>query len=131
MIISYNGLVYLQQVIFLLAGDMHKLRNVILTINPFTDCLSIPVDPRIWKLCRKNNPNLRIHLLTEGKRTKEVVFQEGAPVKSIVYDSSHVKVSLYTQFLCVFCIHSLQIFFAYTNKVFLNRFLIEDDFEFF
>ena len=55
---------------------MHKLRNVILVVNAFTDCVCAPVDPRIWKLCRKNNPSLRIHLLSEGKRTKkEVVFQ--------------------------------------------------------
>ncbi len=49
-----------------LTGDMHKLRNVVLSINSFTDCVTIPVDPRVWKLSRKSNPSLRIHLVTEG-----------------------------------------------------------------
>ncbi len=73
-------------------GSMGKLRNVILVVNSFTDCQSYPVDSRVWKICRRNNPRLRVHFLTEGKRPSEVNFQEGAPVKSIVYDSTHLKV---------------------------------------
>lgn len=71
---------------------MQTLCNVVLVVNPFTESQNLSVDPEIWRLCRKGNPKLRVHLLTEGKQAKEVVFQEGAPVRSIVYDSPHAKV---------------------------------------
>ena len=53
---------------FLVPGDMWRLRNIVLVINSYTECVTVPVDPRIWKLCRKNNPSLRVHLVSEGKR---------------------------------------------------------------
>ena len=74
---------------------MQTLQNVVLVVNPFTDSQNLSVEPEIWKMCRKRNPQLRVHLLTEGKRAKEVIFQEGAPVKSIVFDSPHIKVLFY------------------------------------
>ena len=83
------------------SGSMEKLHNVILVVNSFTECQSYPVDSRVWRICRKNNPSLRVHFLTEGKRPREVNFQEGAPVKSIVYDSTNVKVNKKKSLICV------------------------------
>ena len=68
-------------------GDMPKLRNLQLLTNSYTECVPAPVDYRVWKRCRKSNPRLRVHLVTEGKHNKELTFQARAPVKSIVYDT--------------------------------------------
>ena len=71
---------------------MERLRNVILVENHLTECSNLSVDQNIWRSCRANNPFLRVHLFTEGKRPKEIGLQEGAPVASIVSDSTHAKV---------------------------------------
>jgi len=52
-----------------------------------TPRLAPPVDYRVWKACRKTNPRLRVHLVTEGRHKEEMVLQQRAPVKSIVYDT--------------------------------------------
>ena len=48
---------------------------------------------RVWKTTRKHNPRLRIHLVTEGRHKNEIMFQQKAPVKSIVYDTPYNKVN--------------------------------------
>ena len=75
-------------------GDMKKLRNIQIITNTFTECVAPPVDYRVWKKCRKANPKLRVHLITEGKHKNEMTFQQRAPVKSIVYDSPYIPVSI-------------------------------------
>ena len=47
----------------------------------------------MWKTTRKHNPRLRIHLVTEGRHKNEIMFQQKAPVKSIVYDTPYNKVN--------------------------------------
>ena len=47
---------------------------------------------RVWKTTRKHNPRLRIHLVTEGRHKNEIMFQQKAPVKSIVYETPYNKV---------------------------------------
>ena len=73
-------------------GDMRRLRNLIIITNSYTECVATPVDYRVWKACRKVNPKLRVHLVTEGKHKKEITFQHRAPVKSIVYDTPYTQV---------------------------------------
>jgi hypothetical protein len=51
---------------------MKKLRNVVLVVNSYTECAYEAVDPKIWKLCRKSNPSLRVHLVSEGKRSVRI-----------------------------------------------------------
>lgn len=72
-------------------GDMKKLRNVQIITNAYTESVAPPVDYRVWKACRKANPRLRVHLITEGKHRHEVTFQQRAPVKSVIYDSPYIK----------------------------------------
>ncbi|TRY74482.1 hypothetical protein TCAL_01322 [Tigriopus californicus] len=74
-------------------GDMPKMRNIQIITNNYTECVPTPVDYRIWKECRKSNPRLRVHLITEGKHSKELTFQARAPVRSVVYDTPYTKVS--------------------------------------
>jgi hypothetical protein len=78
---------------FLPTGDLPYLRNLQLVSNAYTDCVSPAVDYRVWKACRKANPRLRVHLVTEGKHNREITFQTSAPVKSIVYDTPYSRVS--------------------------------------
>lgn len=74
-------------------GDMPKLRNVVLMTNNYTECTPTPVDYKVWKAARKSNPRLRVHLVTEGKHSKEITFQGRAPVKSVVYDTPYTRAS--------------------------------------
>ncbi len=76
-----------------LIGDMPKFRNLHVLTNSYTECVPTPVDYRVWAKCRRANPRLRVHLITEGKHSKEITFQSRAPVKSIVYDTPNTKVS--------------------------------------
>ena len=47
---------------------------------------------RVWKALRKRNPRLRVHISTEGRHKNELMFQQRAPVKSVVYDTPYNKV---------------------------------------
>ena len=80
---------------------MPRLRNVILVSNAYSECVATPVDYRVWKECRKSNPRLRVHLVTEGKHNKEITFQTRAPVKSVVYDTPYTKASTFAINLAV------------------------------
>lgn len=58
-----------------------------------------PNDPGIklttwksWKTCRKNNADLVVHLQVESIKEKSIVWQEGAPVHTVLYDSPHISV---------------------------------------
>ena len=62
-------------------GDMRRLRNLILVTNSYTECVASPVDYRVWKACRKVNPKLRVHLVTEGKHKKEITFQHRGAIQ--------------------------------------------------
>merc|ERR1719414_321439 len=74
-------------------GDMKRLRNVQIVTNTYTEAIAPPVDYRTWKACRKSNPRLRVHLVTEGKHRNEMVLQQRAPVKSVVYDTPYSRVT--------------------------------------
>ncbi len=80
---------------------MPKLRNLQIKTNSYTECVPAPVDYRVWKQCRRSNPRLRVHLVTEGKHSKEHTFQSRAPVKSVVYDTPYTRV----RGECTFNIH--------------------------
>ena len=76
---------------------MPKMRNLQILTNSYTECVPTPVDYRVWKQCRKSNPRLRVHMVTEGKHSKEITFQSRAPVKSIVYDTPYTRVMFLTK----------------------------------
>jgi len=72
-----------------------KLKHLHILQNRFTpsEMLLISVPRRSWQQCRKGNPELQVHLKVESHREREILWQEGAPVRSLLYDSPHVKVS--------------------------------------
>ncbi|KAG8223290.1 hypothetical protein J437_LFUL001164 [Ladona fulva] len=84
---------------------LHLLQN-----HYFASGSAQPVPYRVWRRCREDNPRLEVHLeLKEGvhkwrrrvarrgdslgESGPELVWQDGAPVKSIVYESPYAKVS--------------------------------------
>ena len=77
-------------------GDMQSLQNVVLIVNSFTECPSFAVQPGIWQSARTRNPNLKVHLVMEGTKNilKDFNFQDGAPVKSIIYNNSYAEVTI-------------------------------------
>jgi F-box protein 39 len=58
-----------------------------------------PVSYKTWKTARKNNPNLKVHLQLESVKEKAIIWQQGAPVSTVLYDSPHIKV-LTTNLMC-------------------------------
>ena len=73
-------------------GQMKRLRNLQIVSNKYTECVAPAVDSGIWKAVRITNPRLRVHLITEGQTKNEMLFQDKAPVKSIIYDSPYISV---------------------------------------
>lgn len=51
-----------------------------------------PVPGKIWKQCRHLNSSLAVHLEVKGARNGNVLWQERAPVRSLLYDSRYIKV---------------------------------------
>ncbi|CAL4115806.1 unnamed protein product, partial [Meganyctiphanes norvegica] len=75
-----------------------KLQNMYIVQNKFTEG-GRSISSKVWSTCRKANPQLRVHLMTEGNQEEgnnksqiERVWQPGAPVKSIIYDSPYAKI---------------------------------------
>lgn len=77
-----------------------NLRHLHILQNRYTpnDSTIQPVSPRTWRDCKKHNPRLCVHLEVEGPREKEILWQRAAPVKSVLYNSTHVKVLFSLQY---------------------------------
>ncbi|KAK9732308.1 F-box-like [Popillia japonica] len=63
-----------------------KLKHLYIMQNKYTpdDILIKPIPEKIWKICRKNNPELKKYYLR--------LPANGAPVRSIIYDSPQIGV---------------------------------------
>uniref|UniRef100_A0A6P7GNS7 F-box/LRR-repeat protein 21-like n=1 Tax=Diabrotica virgifera virgifera TaxID=50390 RepID=A0A6P7GNS7_DIAVI len=73
-----------------------KLKHLHIVQNRYTstDVIIIPVSPDSWKKCRKENTGLSVHLHLQSMKEKPLIWQQGAPVRSLVYDSPHIGVSI-------------------------------------
>lgn len=91
-----------------------KLRHLHIIQNRFTpnDSTIQAVPAGAWKKCKKNNPALSVYLQVEGTREKEVIWQPVAPVKAILYDSSHMKVK-YSNISCYVSIYECMLSFNF------------------
>ncbi|KAK7069064.1 hypothetical protein SK128_017452 [Halocaridina rubra] len=69
-----------------------QLRNLFILQNKYTEH-GKSLNYKTWKVCRRNNPRLRVHLCTEGNVKRDIIWQERAPVKSVVYDSPYAKIT--------------------------------------
>ncbi|XP_019881787.1 uncharacterized protein LOC109609546 isoform X2 [Aethina tumida] len=50
-----------------------------------------PVSAKVWKQCKKNNPDLCVHLQLECVKPKPLIWQECAPVKTVLYNSTRLQ----------------------------------------
>lgn len=82
----------LNEEVLLLLGYT-KLRNLYIVQSQYTE-LAYPVAPYAWLECRKVSPKLRVHLVVEGKIKVKLIWQEGAPVRSIVHNSPYSRVTV-------------------------------------
>lgn len=71
-----------------------RLRHLHILQNRFTpsELILLPVSGRAWQLCRKSNIHLSVHLELESQREREIIWQERAPVRSIIYNSPLAKI---------------------------------------
>lgn len=67
------------------------LRDLHLVQSTYTQ-LGIRVSTRAWRELRRAAPRLRVHLAVEGRIAKEIIWQEGAPVHSVVYRTPYNQV---------------------------------------
>lgn len=77
------------EIVVLLRDTALKHLHMVQNANTET---SERISPAAWKECRKNK-RLRVHLHTEGPIRKEIIWQENAPIRSIVYDSPYAQVT--------------------------------------
>ncbi|KAK4023864.1 hypothetical protein OUZ56_009259 [Daphnia magna] len=70
-----------------------KLQHLHVIQNAYTEsCYSI--DSKAWTELNQKNPALKVHLKSTGKTKREIIWQERAPVSSILYNSRYSKVTM-------------------------------------
>ncbi|KAG5897483.1 hypothetical protein JTB14_031107 [Gonioctena quinquepunctata] len=69
-----------------------KLKHLHILQNRYTpnDINIKPVSPYTWKRCRKSNRYLSVHLQIESLKDKAIIWQEMAPVRTVLYNSPHI-----------------------------------------
>ncbi|GFY40336.1 f-box domain-containing protein [Trichonephila inaurata madagascariensis] len=70
-----------------------QLRNLYLLQTKQTEN-AVPVSFKIWRECSKISPRLRVHHILDGPVETQVIWQDGAPIRSIIYDTPEIKVSI-------------------------------------
>ncbi len=80
-----------------LLGNLSKLRNLYIVHQPVqkNDATAAigSVDAAVWVQLNRNNPRLRVHLKCSGRFTNlTLVWQNKAPVTTIVYESPYTRV---------------------------------------
>ncbi|XP_054272004.1 uncharacterized protein LOC128992449 [Macrosteles quadrilineatus] len=97
------------EVIYLL-GEI-RLRHLHILQNRYTPLDVTAVGSKCWRDCAKRNPGLKVHLRVESTRERHLLWQEGAPVHTVLYSSPQCKlqtdvvtraIDLYQEKLCVF-----------------------------
>lgn len=68
--------------------------------NSYTPTDVKPCTRQAWKMCRQSNWRLRVHLHVESATDRSLIWQEGAPVHTILFDSPRIMVR---EFHLVFC----------------------------
>ncbi|KAK9496475.1 hypothetical protein O3M35_013238 [Rhynocoris fuscipes] len=78
-----------EEVVELLSNT--KLRHLHLSQTRFSTDAVQPVPAKVWSNLKKRAPNLRVHLTLETKGDRQLMWQECAPVASILITSPHCK----------------------------------------
>lgn len=71
------------------------LRHLHILQNKYTpnDPTFLGISKKSWKVCRTNNRKLSVHLQLQTTKEKRLIWQECAPVKTILFDSPAMGVS--------------------------------------
>lgn len=102
-----------------------KLKDLYLLQTKLTPhCPSVSF--KSWKECRKRSPRLRVHHIMEDSAKTKVIWQDGAPVKSVIYNTPEKEVSTSCIFTTsnLYC-NTLEVL-AYT---FVPEYSLQDAFE--
>ncbi|XP_075220299.1 uncharacterized protein LOC142323877 isoform X2 [Lycorma delicatula] len=86
-------------VVYLLSET--RLKNLDIIQNRYTPLDIPPVNPKTWRDCRKKNNKLAVHLKVESKRDRQLLWQEEAPVHTVIYSSPECKLQAETISRCV------------------------------
>ncbi|KAF6206843.1 hypothetical protein GE061_018079 [Apolygus lucorum] len=71
-----------------------KLKHLHIVQTRLTPASAKSLSPKSWQEAAKRNPNMRVHLALETKTERSLLWQEKAPVSSILVDSPVCKVSM-------------------------------------
>lgn len=77
--------------LLLMLGQI-RLRHLHILQNRYTPVDIEPMSSFDWKHCAKANPILKVHLRVESTRERQILWQTGAPVSSIIYKSPNTRV---------------------------------------
>ncbi|XP_035209865.1 uncharacterized protein LOC118184320 isoform X2 [Stegodyphus dumicola] len=115
---------HLSDDIVLLLGNT-KLKDLYLLQTKLTQ-YATPVTPKVWRECSKHSPLLKVHHILTGPVKTPIIWQEGAPVRSVIYDTPQIEVS-------VSCIFTASSMYSNTLEVFayqgLPEYPLQDSFE--
>ena len=76
-----------------------KLRHLHIVQNTYTEW-GVSVDAKTWMKMVKQNRRIKVHLSSSGKPKNEIIWQERAPVSSILYESPYSKVNDQLKWVC-------------------------------
>ncbi|KAL1140335.1 hypothetical protein AAG570_000267 [Ranatra chinensis] len=68
-----------------------QLKELHIVQNRYTPQDVAPMNPKAWTACARRNTRLRVHLSLESIRERCILWQERAPVASILYNSPQCK----------------------------------------
>lgn len=88
-----------------------RLRHLHIVQNTYTEW-GVSVDAKVWINMVKQSRQIKVHLSSTGKPKNEIIWQERAPVSSILYESPYSKVTreLITTYLQILHVCSLNQF---------------------
>lgn len=83
--------------VLMLLADSKQLRHLHIIQNRYTPngIVTSPCTAKGWRLVKRDNPNLHVHLRVESTSDGEILIQPEAPVRSIVYQTPKTKVRIF------------------------------------
>lgn len=89
-----------------------KLKHLHILQNRYTpnDVNIKSINPAVWKKCRMDNPGLNVHLQVQSVKEKVIIWQQNAPVRTVLYDSPQIGVSICFCFMFLLIFTGLKLF---------------------
>lgn len=71
--------------------NLHLLQN---RYTPNSIAIS-PCNAKAWRIVRRDNPTLKVHLRVESTGKRDILLQPDAPVSSIIYQCPKLQVRIF------------------------------------